>query len=111
MCSITFENRESALAAKQELKSNPDIRVGLKWKVDPANKVDPEKIAKHQEKKSMRTIKNAEKNTERSDTVFPGETTLFVNYLCHERPLPDVIRQLHPKIIDVRVPRKKKNTK
>jgi len=61
-CFIEFENPESALAAKHDLDSNPDIRVDLKWKVYPVNKVDPEKITRRQEKKLKRKMKKAEDN-------------------------------------------------
>ena len=60
-CFIEFENPESALAAKHDLNSNPDILVSLRRKDNPEN---PEKIAKRQEKKLKRKIMKAEKNSE-----------------------------------------------
>jgi hypothetical protein len=63
-CSINFENRESALAAKHDLDSNPDIRVDLKWKVYPVNKVDPEKVGMQQAKKLKRKIMKVDANSE-----------------------------------------------
>ena len=60
-CVIEFENPESALAAKHDLNSNPDILVSLRRKDNPEN---PEKIAKRQEKKLKRKIMKAEKNSE-----------------------------------------------
>jgi hypothetical protein len=63
---------------------------------------------RRQKRNLMRKIENAEKNTKTSDEVASVESSLYVSYLHQKLPLPDVIRKLHPKIIDVRVRRSKR---
>ena len=99
---INEENQVAEISAKQDLNRNPDINVSLK------RKKDPEKIGKGQEKKLKRKIKIAVKNAGTSDEFDSEKPSLFVSYPHQKRPLPDVIRKLHPKIIDVRVPRSKR---
>ncbi len=99
-CIIEFENPESALAAKQDLDQIPDISVSLRRK---KNKADPENISRQREKKLRRKMKIVEKNTETSDEAVYEESSLLVSFQNQKLPLPDVIRKLHPKIIDVRV--------
>jgi hypothetical protein len=104
-CLIEFENPESALAAKHDLKRNSEISVRVRHK---KKKADPVKMKrKTQAKYLRRKIRNAEKYTERSDEVASMESSLYVSYRHQKLPLPDVIRKLHPKIIDVRIPSNK----
>jgi hypothetical protein len=93
-CTIEFENPESALAAKEDLDKNPDIRVSLRRAVPVTMKRD--------------RWKKLEENIETSNEVVYNESSLFVSYPNQERPPLDVIRKLHPKIIDVRVLRSKR---
>ena len=86
------ENQVAGIADEQDLDRNPDINVCLR------QKEDPEKIGKQQEKKSRRNTRMFSKD------IFPEETSLFVHYKG-QRPPPDVIRKLHPKIIDLFVAR------
>jgi hypothetical protein len=98
-CIIEFENLESALAAKQDLDQIPDISVSLRRK---KSKAGPENIARQREEK-LRKMKIVEKNAEISDEAVYGESSLYVSFPNQKRPLPDVIRKLHPKIIDVKL--------
>ena len=87
------ENQVAEIAAEQDFDGNPDINVSLR------QKEDPEKIGKQQEKKPKRR-----KTRTSNRDIFPEETSLFVHYKG-QRPPPDVIRKLHPKIIDLFVAR------
>ena len=97
-CVIEFENPESALAAKQDLDKNRDINVNLRKKEDPV---------KQQEMKRKRKMRFDEKQMRLSEEFGSEECSLYISFPYQKRPLPDVIRKLHPKIIDVRVPRSK----
>jgi hypothetical protein len=46
-----------------------------------------------------------EKNMETSDEADYEESSLHVSFPNQKRPLPDVIKKLHPKIIDVKLPK------
>ena len=98
------ENQVAGIADEQDLDRNPDINVCLR------QKEDPEKIGKQQEKKLKRKIKIAETNTVTNYEVFSLETSLIVSFRNNlKRPTPDVIRKLHPKIIDVGFPTNQKS--
>ena len=92
------ENQVAEIAAEHDLDRNPDINAS------------PEKIGKQQEKKLKRKIKIAETNTVTNYEVFSLETSLIVSFRNNlKRPTPDVIRKLHPKIIDVGFPTNQKS--